>query len=193
LHFRSGVSYNWAEHYYRTALLLCRGGCVTAPHDDDDDAVFYESRRRRRRSLLEADARFNLGAVYWTTGQIDESIAELRRALGCYEAMLMKDRSSPLEDVRTIKSITCYAASDDVVESRRANVWHQLGLAYCLQGKHETSLKCLERALRLRQENVTLTTTNPKLSDSQWVVDVASTHEIMAQVLALQKKRVGYR
>jgi tetratricopeptide (TPR) repeat protein len=215
-HFRSGgggsscsLSYGLAERCYRTALELCREGSDDGGGNSNNDRVGGGGGQREARrgtlALLEADARSNLGAALWATGRADEAVGELRRALGLYESVLgeePKQQQSPRQrggDAERVgpapaPSSSRSAANESPVESRLASVWHQLGLAHCLRGRHRDSVECLERALRLRQDLLSragASSSSPCSGRRRRLLEVASTHESLAWVLHRQGRPSG--
>lgn len=80
--------------------------------------------------LHTADAFANLGAVYWRTGELDKAKPALQRSLEFYA------RFSHLSSQTQLLV---------------ANVHHQLGLVYSLQGDFPNAIAALHRALFIRE------------------------------------------
>lgn len=80
-----------------------------------------------------ADAYSNLGTIAWATGQVGTAMVHLRRALHIYQADLAQRQLS------------------DSASSSLANVHHQLGLAYCLEGDFVHATNSLQKARVIRE------------------------------------------
>jgi tetratricopeptide (TPR) repeat protein len=190
VHCSPSSSYEIAEAYYLRAIQWCeRYQHLVVPQGSIDAAT-------SRIHLVLADANANLGAVMWTTGRVDLAATTLRHAFEGYErcreltevANTTRDGASPFTvDVRPPPNL----------DSRAASVWHQLGLARCLQGRHSEALECLQHALLLRKKreaNVVLDRSDSAPVDaatasaaaSAALVEVASTYDAMGKVLSCQ-------
>jgi tetratricopeptide (TPR) repeat protein len=215
LHFRRGgggggtgqqsspasSSYQLAESYYLRAIQRCER-FHRVSHGNNNGALASRSH------LIMADARANLGAVMWTTGRVDVAVTTLQQALESYDRYSQLAKVASLDrgdDGSNVPSRQSDAVPSPNLDLRVANVWHQLGLARCLQGRHTEALVCLQCALRLRQRRVailndamvpsdsvttsgaaTATATASTAAAAAAAVEVASTYDAMGKVLACQ-------
>jgi tetratricopeptide (TPR) repeat protein len=216
LHFRRGgggtgqqsssspsSSYQLAESYYLRAIQWCEDFHRVSHGNNNDNS---NDALASRTHLLMADARANLGAVMWTTGRVDRAVATLEQALEGYDRHRQLARVASLQrgDDGSNASVHDSNGMPSVnLDLRVANVWHQLGLARCLQGRYGEALECLQRALRMRQKRVAVLNDALAPSDSVTafdaatastaaaaaaiaVVEVAATYDAMGKVLACQ-------